>query len=79
MGRRKEKAVKFIISILFLFFVQNVSYAQTKISGLVSNKNNTLLYSVSIVLKDTLNYSILNNHFSTKTAIIIILNTSYNC
>ena len=66
MGRRKEKTVTFVVFIFLLFFNQNLSYSQTKISGFVTNGNNSSLYSVSIILKDTLNNSILNYTFSNK-------------
>jgi len=64
MGRRKEKAVKVTILIFVLFFIQNFSYAQTKISGLVTDGNNAPLYSVSVILKDSTNASILSYTYS---------------
>ena len=65
MGRGKEKAIKYIILVLVLFFVQNVSsYAQTKIFGLVTDENNSSLYSVSVILKDSINSSILSYIYS---------------
>jgi len=64
MGRRKEKAVKVTILIFALFFIQNFSYAQTKISGLVTDGNNAPLYSASVILKNGTNASILSYTYS---------------
>jgi len=64
MGRRKVKAVKFIVSVLVLFFAKTFSYAQTKVSGLVTDENNSSLYSVSVILKDSANTSILSYTYS---------------
>jgi len=64
MGRRKEKTVKVTILIFALFFVQTFSYAQTKILGLVKDENNSSLYSVSVILKDSTNASILSYTYS---------------
>ena len=64
MGRRNDKTVKFTILILVLFFIQNFSYAQTKILGLVTDKNNSPLYSVSVILKNSKDASILSYTYS---------------
>lgn len=64
MGRRKEKAVKLIVSVIVLFFIQNFSYAQTKVLGLVTDENNSSLYSVSVILKGGTNASILSYTYS---------------
>ena len=64
MGRRKEKAVKLTVSIIVLFFIQTFSYAQTKVLGFVIDENNTPLYSVSVILKNSINSSILSYTYS---------------
>ncbi len=60
MGRRKEKAIKLSTLIVTLFIALNFSYAQTKISGVITDINKTPLYSVNILLKDSIDSSILD-------------------
>ncbi len=61
MGRGRKKAVVFIF---ILFFTKNLSFAQTKISGQVTDENNSSLHSVSVILKDSINSSILDYTYS---------------
>lgn len=64
MGRRKEKAVKYTALVIVLFFIQFFSYAQTKIVGLATDENNSSLNSISIILKESTNSSIINYTYS---------------
>ena len=64
MGRRREKTVKFPVLVIVLFFIQNFSYAQTRIVGLATDENNSSLYSISIILKDSINSSIIDYTYS---------------
>jgi len=59
MGKRQKGIIKFMICGLLLVLINDYSYAQTKVSGLVTNKNNSPLYAVSILLKDSINKAIL--------------------
>ncbi len=64
MGKRKEKTVKFTVLVIVLFFIQNFSCAQTKVLGLVTDESNSPLYSVSVILKDSINNSISSYTYS---------------
>jgi len=50
--------------IILLFFIQVFSYAQTKVYGFITDGNNSPLYSVSVILKDSINNSILSYTYS---------------
>lgn len=60
MGARKLKLHYFII----VLFVCKLSFSQTEISGIVSNKYNNTLNSVNVVLKGKANDSIINYCFT---------------
>jgi hypothetical protein len=64
MGRRKEKINKPIISLIILFSISFFSFSQTKIDGSIKTKNSSVLYSASIILKESANNSILSYTYS---------------
>jgi len=65
MGRRNKRKLKHLLLFITLLFCQNNYFSQTKtkISGIVNN--NEKLFSVSIILKDSINNSFLDYTYST--------------
>jgi len=50
--------------LLILLFIQFFSYAQTKVNGFITDGNNSPLYLVSVILKDSINNSFLSYTYS---------------
>lgn len=65
MGRRNERKLKLVFTLLILFFIQNFSFSQTKISGIIKDVKNNL-FTTSIVLKDSTQNTILDYTYSTE-------------
>ncbi|EGV43303.1 TonB-dependent receptor [Bizionia argentinensis JUB59] len=64
MGRRNKRRRLNIVTALFaLLFIQNICFSQTKIFGSIKDDTNKL-YSVSIILKDSLSNSIIAYSYS---------------
>lgn len=63
MGRRKKKRLKSFFILFSIVFIQNHLFSQTTIYGKVRG-NNKNLYSVSVVLKDSLSKSIIAYTYS---------------
>jgi hypothetical protein len=68
MGRRTGQKIKYFqlfYFYLFLFIFQNNCFTQTKINGIVKDKSNSLI-STSIILKDSINNSIIDYTYSSE-------------
>ncbi|WP_445718199.1 carboxypeptidase-like regulatory domain-containing protein [Flavobacterium sp.] len=64
MGRRnKRRRLNFVTALFALLFIQNICFSQTKIFGSIKDNTNKL-YSVSIILKDSLSNSIIAYSYS---------------
>ncbi len=55
---------KSIISLIVLFSIPLFSFSQIKVSGSIKTKNNSVLYSASIILRNVLSNSILSYTYS---------------
>jgi hypothetical protein len=56
-GRSNKKRLSYGIILIIILFFYNISFSQTKISGIVKDSSSTL-YSVSVILKDSISKSI---------------------
>jgi hypothetical protein len=63
MGRRNQRGLNIVIIIFILFLFQNSCFAQTTIYGSIKN-NSEKLYSVNVILKDSLLKSIIAYTYS---------------
>jgi hypothetical protein len=59
MGKRNKRRLNLCFTIVLLILLQNICFSQTKIFGSVKNNTNKL-YSVSVILKDSLSKSIIS-------------------
>lgn len=59
MGKRNKRRLNLCFTIVLLVLLQNICFSQTKIFGSVKNNTNKL-YSVSVILKDSLSKSIIS-------------------
>ncbi|MFY0631527.1 MAG: carboxypeptidase-like regulatory domain-containing protein [Flavobacteriaceae bacterium] len=70
MGKRKT--LNLLLLVTSLFFIHHFTIAQTRISGLVIDKSNNPLYSVSVVLKNKENNSIVSYTYTDEKGNYII-------
>lgn len=68
MGNSSKRELKFVFLLLTFLFFQNLCFSQAKIYGIVKNNKNTS-FSASVILKDSLNTSILDYTYSLENGI----------
>lgn len=66
MGRRDKRKLNFGHALVAFVFLQNICFSQTMITGSVKDSTNNL-YSVSVILKDSLSRSIVAYTYSDDT------------